>query len=173
MRTLIRITILILVINHLCFAQGGLGVGFHRNGFVNYNFEYYFLKSHFFIGGVNQTNTGVIGSYRSVQLQNYGRTIINRGSYKNAVRVGYAYEPIKKLTVGVEFIGGNESYYTNYSDLRFKGGGYHLINRKKFINSLGLFSQVEIYKGFGLEFGYNNLFNRRINIFYRVRPENY
>ena len=98
---------------------------FIRNGFTRYHF------------GFSRQFGGQKGAYKTNQLSNYGRTVIGRGSYFTTFDAKYGLLIKDKVSIQAEGNVGTKSYFTNYADKRFNGGGYYMIGGRDFIVGYG------------------------------------
>jgi len=115
------------------------------------------------LGYTHQFN-GQLGSVKGARLPNYGKYVTGRDTYYTAPIIGIGYWATSRLAVAADFAFGFEKSYSNYSDKRFKAGGYHMINGSAGINGYGgkLYYLVGNY--FSLSGGYNTLYGGHLSL---------
>ena len=118
--------------------KGGFGVGFGYGTERAFQIEaLYKLKRHMFrLGYVHQYN-GQLGKLKGSRLSNYGTKVIDSNTYFVTFLAGYDFWLTNKLAIGIDGCIGSNGAYKNYSDKRFKAGGYHMITSSEFASGVG------------------------------------
>jgi hypothetical protein len=111
----------------------------------------------FKLGGSIEMDTDRRGEAVDEILSNYGRTKDGTGDYFYSVDLGYGRIIKDKFIIEGELSIGQKNYYTNYIDNRFKGGGYHFIDKEETIVGGGILTGYLISDNLGLNVGYNNI----------------
>lgn len=111
----------------------------------------------FFRLGFSGQDGGQKGKRVGEQLANYGRTITGSGQFLSSVDIGYGRAVVRNLIVEAEVSLGWRTYYTNYVDGRFNGGGYYLVNQTEFKPGVGLGARYFVNKYVNAFGGYNTL----------------
>ena len=139
-------------------AQSGFGVdvGYASSHAVNMNLKYYRGQHIVSAGGTFQFSDAR-GKKVKDQRTGFGRTVIGHGDYFYTADVGYSYRLRQRFSVGGELSFGERNYYTEYSDNRFSGGGYHMIDRSRFVFGAGVLAAYDIDDMFAVFAGYNTI----------------
>ncbi|RYY22233.1 MAG: hypothetical protein EOO04_16275 [Chitinophagaceae bacterium] len=130
--------LLVFAVNGLRAQTGfGVDVGYAASNAVNMNLKYYFKQHVLSAGGTYQFNDAR-GKKVKEQRTGFGRTVTGDGDYFYTIDIGYAYRLKPHFLVGGELSFGEKSFYTEYADNRFTGGGYHMVNRSRFLFGAGV-----------------------------------
>lgn len=135
-------------------AQIGFRIGYAHPYSLTGDINFHANKNVYHLGGTYQFS-GQLGQSKDDQLPNYGRTSLGGDSYLVLFDLGYSRWLTKRLAIGAEASIGSQRYFTNYSDKRFKAGGYHLITGSQFMAGLGGKATYRVWQGFSLFAGYN------------------
>lgn len=111
----------------------------------------------FKLGAAMEMGTGKRGEAVDEILSNYGRTKDGTGDYFFTVDLGYGRIFKEKFTLEGELSIGQKSYYTNYIDNRFNGGGYHFVDKVETIVGGGILAGYLLGDNFGVNAGYNSI----------------
>ena len=149
-------------------GQSGFGVdvGYASSHAVNMNLKYYRGHHVFSAGGTFQFSDAR-GKKVKEQRTGFGRTVTGHGDHFYTADLGYSYRLRQRFSVGGEFSFGERSYYTEYSDNRFSGGGYHMIDRSRFVFGAGVMAAYDIDDMFGVYAGYNTV--RSVSVGLQIR----
>jgi hypothetical protein len=155
---LISMLVIILFVNYSGNAQSGFGidVGYATSNAVNMNLKYYRDQHVFAAGGTFQFNDAR-GKKVKDQRSGFGRTVSGTGDFFYTADIGYSYRMKNRFSIGGELSFGTRNYYTEYSDNRFTGGGYHMVHRSRFLFGAGVLTAYEIDDMFGIFAGYNTV----------------
>lgn len=146
-------------------AQFGLRVGYSTSSSLLADMNWRVNKNVLHLGGTYQFN-GQLGGAKNTQLANYGRTSLGGDAYLILLDFGYSRWLTNHLALGAEVSLGANRFFTNYSDRRFKSGGYHLITGSEFQAGVGLKGTYCFNSGFGFFVGYNMLSGANAGICY-------
>lgn len=115
------------------------------------------------LGYTHQFN-GQLGQLKGERLPNYGKYVTGRDTYYTAPIIGLSYWVSPRVAIGADFAFGFEKSFSNYSDKRFKAGGYHMIDGSAGINGYGgkLYYLVGNY--FTVSGGYNTLYGGHVSL---------
>lgn len=105
----------------------GLGFGFGTKRALQVE-ALYKRNRHMFRVGYAYQFSGQLGQLKGSRLSNYGTTVIGRSTYFVVVLAGYDFWLTNKWTIGIDGCYGSVGAYQNFSDKRFKAGGYHMIS---------------------------------------------
>jgi hypothetical protein len=161
--------LIFLLIPFISTAQFGLGIGFSTKPTFTIYGQYQKKKNIFQIGFIRELGTGTIGPVKFSRLTNYGTTSLGSNNYIQGVNFGYSRFITKRIAFGVDLTVATNRYFTNYSDKRFKGGGYHLIYSQVKVQGVGVSAIYQYKKNYTFLAGFNTLrgvhFGASIDIF--------
>ena len=107
---------------------------------------------------------GQLGKLEGSRLSNYGTKVIDSSAYFIAYLAGYDYWLTDKMAIGVNGCIGTNGQYRNYSDKRFKAGGYHMITQSELVYGFGGRIDYLASKLIMLSGGYNYLTGANLTI---------
>lgn len=134
----------------------GLGLGYSSNNAFLIDALFKRARLMYRVGYTRQFN-GQLGVAKSERLSNYGTTGTGSGQYFVALTLGCSYWLTQRIAVGVEGHLGSDRYYTNYSDRRFTGGGFHMIDGSYAKAGIGGKIEFIVNKWLMLSGGYSTL----------------
>lgn len=91
------------------------------------------------------------------QEANFSRTVENTGEFYRMVDLGYGYRLGNNMTVQGELSVGTRKEFTNYLDVTFTGGGYHMIDESSIILGGGANIGYNFTESITVFMGYNTL----------------
>jgi hypothetical protein len=149
--------LLLLFIPFISTAQFGLGIGFSTKPMFIFYGQYQKKKNIFQIGFIKELGKGAIGQAKFDRLTNYGTTSLGSNNYIQGVDFGYNRFVTKNIAIGGDLTIASKRYFTNYSDNRFKGGGYHLIYSKVPVQGIGINVKYKYKKNYTFLAGFNTM----------------
>lgn len=149
--------LLFLLIPFISTAQFGLGIGFSTKPMFVFYGQYQKKKNVFQIGFIRELGKGAIGQAKFDRLSNYGTTSLGSDNYIIGADFGYNRYIFKNIAIGGEITFASKRYFTNYSDKRFNGGGYHLIYSKEPIQGIGVNIKYKYKKNYTFLAGFNTM----------------
>lgn len=154
----IALSALLLVLAIQSTGQTGFGVdvGYATANAVMMNVKYIKNANAFSIGATYEFNTAK-GKKVKAQLPGYGQEITGDGDYFYSVDLGYSRGFGGRWHVGGEISLGEKTYYNEFKDNRFSGGGYQLATREKFVLGFGVTGAYDIDDMFGVFAGLHTL----------------
>lgn len=143
----------------------GMSIGISTESVV-FGDIFYKKAHHYFHAGLSYQMSDAKGEEKSERKSNYGLSTAGSGDKFYTVDLGYGYQIIDTLEVFLEISIGQKKYYTNYTDNRFKDGGYHMINKSEIITGLGVGGSYSINKQFKIFASFNSVRKLGIGIRY-------
>lgn len=143
----------------------GVSIGYGSNKAFQSDVFYHVKASRFHFGFSHQIN-GQKGSPKTQQLTNYGKSVIGRGTYFTTFDLKYSIVTESQFSISIDGNIGTKKNYTNYSDQRFKNGGYYLITNRSPIAGIGGNIGYVWKNGFELTAGYNTI--KGVNMDFRL-----
>lgn len=137
-------------------AQTSISLGYGSSKVVHANLIHSTAHASYLIGASIQPSDAT-GSEVDTRKSNYGTTKTGSGSKYTTLDLGFGKPITEKSRVLIIATVGQKESYTNYSDNRFTGGGYHMIDNTKAIGGGGILFQYDITKNFGLGLGANTI----------------
>lgn len=91
------------------------------------------------------------------QEANFGRTVDGTGEFFRTIDFGYGYRLGNNMTLQGELSVGTRKEFTNYLDVTFTGGGYHMIDESTIVLGGGANIGYNITESITAFLGYNTL----------------
>lgn len=146
---------------------GGIQFAYNTERALNFGVNFQYRRQIFSLDYMWQTNSK-LGKTKGTQLGNYGQKGAGSGNYFEGVTFGYGYALSRKLGLFVEGTLGADKTYQNYSDRRFKAGGYNIIIYKEGAYGWGGSVRYSFYKSCFAQIGYNTLTGVKIGAMFTV-----
>jgi|WetSurSiteA1Bulk_404760.scaffolds.fasta_scaffold23824_2 hypothetical protein len=162
---LVILTFLICYFEENLICQFGLSFSASIDKALGFN-VFYSKKSNSFFLGFSEQLSDKKNTVVKERKWNYGLTPIGSGEYYWTIDFGYSRKIKKRLNLQPEISLGSRNYYTNYSDKRFKDGGYTLITSSEAIIGLGLNAGIFFQKIFEPFLGYHTI--KKLNFGIRI-----
>jgi hypothetical protein len=134
----------------------GVDVGYATANAVLMNLRYIRNANAFSIGSTYEFNVAK-GKKVKAQLPGYGQEMTGDGHHFYSVDLGYMRRLSGRCHAGAEISMGGKTYYNEYRDNRFSGGGYHLVTREKFVFAFGVRGAYDIDEMFGVFAGLHTM----------------
>jgi len=161
---------LFLLFNIVTTAQNiGAYLGFATSNSIVADGHYVLDRNSYHVGLTYQFSSAV-GKLVTTQLSNYGRTVSGEGNSVFTIDLGYSRLILPNFFVLGQFSIGGKSYFTNYVDNRFSGGGYHMNTKTDLVLGVGFFAGYFVTKNIALCAGFNSA--TKINIGIRLDFQN-
>lgn len=142
---------------------GGVIIGYHTSNSWSFGVGGQFRR-HIFSAEYLIQNNDKLGKTKGKQLSNYGRTVIADGEYLQGGIVSYGYSINQDWAVIADAALAARIFYLNYSDRRFKEGGYNMVAHKEFAAGPGLSVRYHVYKAIFASAGFNTLTGFRFSV---------
>jgi hypothetical protein len=150
------ILVFVFHISALVLQAQSVGLGYSTNNSVQLDCTWGRGKTVYQLGIASQRSDAV-GKKVDERKPNYGLDQTGRGDSYASLDIGIGFRTSSSSKV--IFIGtvGQREFYTNYSDHRFNGGGYHMIDNTKFVGGAGVAFHLGFNTKMGVELGYNSI----------------
>ena len=161
----LSILLLFLFCQNLYSQNWGMSIGGSTEKVV-FGDVFYKKALHYFHAGLSYQISDAKGEEKSERLSNYGLSTSGSGDKFYTMDLGYGCQIIDTLEVFLEVSIGQKKNYTNYTDNRFKDGGYHMINKSEIITGFGVGGSYSINKQFKIFASFNTIRKLGIGIRY-------
>lgn len=107
--------------------------------------------------GMAVQNSNAVEKKVSERKSNYGRERIGAGDTYTSIDVGVGFPVSQSTKIFLVGTVGRREYFTNYSDGRFNGDGYHMVDRDESIAGAGVSVQFGMSRNIGLGVGVSSV----------------
>ena len=147
------------------FSQDyGVSLAFSTNNMLSFDFLLANEKNRFHIGFSTQFN-GQKNAVVRERGPNYGLTRIGNGDSYWLVDFGYGRQLGKLVVIQPEIGFGGQNFFTNYSDGRFRDGGYSLITKTEIKAAIGINCGILLQENIEFFLGLNTI--KKLNFGFR------
>lgn len=110
--------------------------------------------------------SGAVGKKVDERKPNYGLEVIGKSDSYASLDFGVGFRPSPRTKVLFVASAGQREYYTSYSENRYNGRGYHMVDRTGFVAGGGVSFHFPIHARWGMELGANSLHGAVVTIQY-------